>query len=208
VKSIVLPLALAALTVAGSATADETATRRQLERLLATYDLEPWLFTRDILIQRGTIPHSHPVLTLSTRHLKDDDLLLATFVHEQIHWFLGTKSEASRLAKAELRELYPKVPVGYPEGAQNEDSTYLHLVVCYLEHAALRHLLGELRARQVMEFWTHDHYTWVYREVLESPAKIGGVIRKHQLGIPLPSAPEDKPAAAPAAEPKPQEPMQ
>ena len=29
---------------------------------------------------------SHPVLTLHTRHRRDDDLLLSTFLHEQLHW--------------------------------------------------------------------------------------------------------------------------
>lgn len=33
------------------------------------------------------IPYSHPVLTLHTRHLKDDLALLSTFVHEEYHWY-------------------------------------------------------------------------------------------------------------------------
>ena len=57
----------------------EEQTKQQLERLLSTYDLSKWIFTRKILIESRVIPHSHPVLTLSTRHLKDDELLLATF---------------------------------------------------------------------------------------------------------------------------------
>lgn len=67
--------------------AREQQTKLQLERLLATYDVSRWMFTRTILIESGrdVIPHSHPVLTLSTRHLKDDELLLSTFVHEQLH---------------------------------------------------------------------------------------------------------------------------
>ena len=44
--------------------------RDQLRRLLRIiYDLHKWLFTRDVLIQSGVIPHSHPVLTLNTRYL-------------------------------------------------------------------------------------------------------------------------------------------
>ncbi len=62
--------------------------RDQLRRLLRTYDLHKWLFTRDVLIQSGVIPHSHPVLTLNTRYVDDDTAQLATFVHEQLHWFL------------------------------------------------------------------------------------------------------------------------
>ena len=66
-----------------SGTPREVQTKEQLQRLLKTYDLSKWIFTRSILIDEKAIPHSHPVLTLHTRHLKDDDLLLSTFVHEQ-----------------------------------------------------------------------------------------------------------------------------
>src|SRR5262245_52213072 len=65
----------------------EIKTRDQLQRLLRTYDLSKWIFTKSILIDEKAIPHSHPVLTIHTRHLKDDELLLSTFVHEQLHWF-------------------------------------------------------------------------------------------------------------------------
>lgn len=163
--------------------ADEIQTRSQLQRLLGQYDLSRYIFTREIVIDREAIPHSHPVLTLSTRHLKDDDLLLSTFVHEQFHWFLTQRHERTEKAKQELKTIFPKVPVGFPEGARDEDSTYLHLLVNVLEYRAVRELLGELRARQVMEFWATDHYRWIYRQVLTEGNKIREVIRKHRLTI-------------------------
>jgi hypothetical protein len=55
-------------------------------RFLDKYDLTPWLFTRAVVIDDDATPHSHPVLTLHTRHLRDDLLLLSTFIHEQSHW--------------------------------------------------------------------------------------------------------------------------
>jgi hypothetical protein len=163
---------------------EEQATQAQLERLLATYDLERWLFTRRVRVEGGTIPHSHPVLTMSARHLKDDELLLATFLHEQIHWHVEAHPEAMRAAEADLRKLYPKVPVGYPEGADSETSTYRHLVVCFLEIEAIEQLLGELRARQVLDFWAEDHYTWVYREIRTQRSALAKVIRDHRLWVP------------------------
>jgi hypothetical protein len=57
----------------------------------------------------------------------------------------------------------------------------LHLLVCYLEYRAGRELLGELRAKQVMDFWTTDHYTWIYKTVLESARDIGNIMAKHKL---------------------------
>lgn len=161
----------------------EQQTKAQLQRLLATYDLTRWLFTNKIVIESGrnVIPHSHPVLTLSVRHLKDDELLLSTFVHEQLHWWLGQNQEKAEAVVKELRQLYPKVPVDFPEGAQNEESTYVHLIVCYLEYRADRELLGELKALQVMQFWANDHYRWIYRTVLGDTPKIGQLIFQHKL---------------------------
>src|SRR6185295_10570616 len=124
-------------------------TKAQLQRLLKTYDLAKWIFTKAVLIDEKSIPHSHPVLTLHTRHLRDDELLLSTFVHEQCHWFLTQNYKSTEEAKKELRVLFPKVPVSFPEGAMDEDSTYLHLIVIYLEYRADIELLGELKARQI-----------------------------------------------------------
>src|SRR5262245_48557391 len=121
----------------------EIQTRDQLQRLIKTYDLSRFFFTTSVLIDPTAIPHSHPVLTLHTRHVKDDELLLSTFVHEELHWFLSQNDKATTEAIKELRVLFPKVPVGSPEGAGDEESTYLHLLVNYLEYRADRQLLGE-----------------------------------------------------------------
>ncbi len=164
----------------------EQQTRQQLQRLLAAHDLSNWIFTRRIIIESGfdVIPHSHPVLTLSTRYLKDDELLLSTFVHEQLHWYLTERPKETEAAYNELKTMFPKVPAGFPEGAANDESTYKHLLVCYLEYQAIKELLGELRSRQVMQFWATDHYTWIYRTVLERGREIGALMRKHKL-LPL-----------------------
>ena len=160
----------------------EAQTKGQLERLLRTHDLSKWVFTRAVVIDEKTnIPHSHPKLTLNTRHLLDDELLLSTFVHEQVHWFVSAREKETEEALKELRVMFPKVPFGNREGARDERSSYTHLIVIYLEYRALRELIGELRARQVMEFWTHDHYTWIYKTVLERPRDIGNVAFKHRL---------------------------
>jgi hypothetical protein len=161
--------------------AKEGATQSQLERLLSQYDLTPWIFTTSVVIDEDSIPHSHPVLTLHTRHLKDDDLLLSTFVHEQAHWFFDQHHEDAAKAVAELRGLYPSIPVGFPEGSNDSDGNYEHLIVIYLEDEADRKLLGELRAWQVMSFWSQDHYTWLYRTVLKDRARLRDLVRKYHL---------------------------
>ncbi|MBW8862599.1 MAG: hypothetical protein JF601_09570 [Acidobacteria bacterium] len=134
--------------------AREGQTRDQLQRLLKNYDLSRWIFTKTVVIDDRAIPHSHPVLN---------------------------KGKATDEAIADLQALFPTVPGKPPEGAQDEHSTYLHLIVCFLEYDADKELLGELKARQVMDFWATDHYTWVYKTVLERPRDIGGVLSKHKL---------------------------
>jgi hypothetical protein len=165
---------------------EEAQTKAQLQRLLGAYELSKWVFTKSIVIDERAIPHSHPTLTLSARHVKDDELLLSTFVHEQLHWFVSQRDKETEAAIQELRAMFPKIPVGYPEGAENERSNYVHLLVIYLEYRADRELLGELKARQVMEFWAADHYTWIYKTVLERPRDIGNIAFKHKLvpGVP------------------------
>lgn len=162
---------------------EEARTRDQLLRLLREHDLERWIFTRKVMID-GTpnlIPHSHPVLTLSTRHLKDDDLLLSTFVHEQLHWFLTDNYKRAQPALQDLRKLYPDAPSGFPLGGKDQESTYSHLIVCYWEIRAAKELLGELRGFQAGQFWSQDHYMWIYRKVMEEGYKIGPLIHKHGL---------------------------
>src|SRR4029453_4226643 len=160
---------------------EESQTKDQLQRLLRTYDLSKWVFTKSILIDERAIPHSHPILTLHTRHLKDDDLLLSSFVHEQLHWFLVQKDKETKESMKPLRELFPQIPVTLPDGAGDEESPYLHLLVNYLEYRCDRELMGELRAKQVMDFWSSDHYTWVYKTVLERRRDIGNIMFKYKL---------------------------
>ena len=162
-------------------TPDEARTRDQLQRILATYDLSPWIYTKSIVIDERAIPFSHPVLTLHTRHAKDDELLLSTFLHEQLHWFLAERREATEQAVADLRKLFPSVPAGGIAGAGDEYSTYLHLLVCYLEQQADLRVLGELKTKQIIDFWATDHYTWVYQTVIARSRDIGQIMRDRKL---------------------------
>ena len=138
-----------------------------LKVLRASHDLGKWEFTDKVHIDKTAIPHSHPILTLHTRHgqKSQKDMLLSTYLHEQIHWYADENIEKTNVAIAMLKQAFPNVPVGYPEGAKDEESSYLHLIVCYLEQQALREYLSETRVRAVFNFWQNDHYTWVYKQV-------------------------------------------
>ncbi len=143
----------------------EAATRDQLLALVEQYDVSAWIHTTEVLIDERAIPHSHPVLTLHTRHLGDDEMLLSTFVHEQFHWLEeGETLPAFRAAMEEFAALYPEAPDRSGGGARDQESTWRHLVVCDLEFQAMTRLLGEPRARALIARITH--YEWVYERVL------------------------------------------
>jgi lysophospholipase L1-like esterase len=161
----------------------ELRTGEQLQRLLKAYDLHKYTFTHTVVIDERSIPHSYPVLTLHTRHLNSDDQLLSTYVHEQLHWYLDEHLPQTQAAESDLRKIYPKVPVGYPDGSDDEEGTYLHLITCYLEMQADRELMGPQRTSAVMNFWAGDHYRWVYKTVMEDETTIRGVVVKEKLEI-------------------------
>lgn len=150
----------------------ERATREQLLRLVEEHDVSAWIYTTSIVIDETQIPHSHPVLTLHTRHLGDDDMLTSTFIHEQFHWLENgedrERSEAFRAAMADFAALYPDAPGGPgTRGARDVESTYRHLVVCDMEFQGMTLLIGEARARELLARITH--YEWIYERVLTDP---------------------------------------
>ena len=63
--------------------------REQLRRLLTNYVLDPWIFTQRVKIETGVDPYSHPILTLNTDYLDNNEMQLSVFLHEQAHWFVS-----------------------------------------------------------------------------------------------------------------------
>jgi hypothetical protein len=162
---------------------EEAQARQQLQRLLATYDLDPWIVTTRIRIAAGEIPHSHPILTLNTKYRDDDLRQLATFLHEQMHWYEESDEHEAAVDRAieDLRQMYPNPPDHEEIGTRSEYSTYLHLVVNWLTFDALRHLLGEQMARTLTD--ENRIYRWVNQRVLEDTAAIRVILDEHGLRI-------------------------
>jgi hypothetical protein len=166
--------------LARSSESEKTA-RVQLRRLVDQFDVEQWLFTEKVLIDDSQwIPHSHPVLTLNSRYLDDDLSQLATFLHEQFHWYAGTRQERIDAAISDFKAMFPEVPSGRV-GARDEYSTYLHLIICDLELAAMQKLVGDAEARRVLGQW--QHYTWIYDQVLNNSA-VRAINEYHELTPP------------------------
>lgn len=155
----------------------EARTREQLLRLVEEHDVSEWIHTTEILIDETQIPHSHPVLTLHTRHLGDDLTLMSTFIHEQFHWLEeGETLDAFRAAMRDFEQLFPDAPDRSGGGARDVESTYRHLLVCDLELQGMTVLFGEERARETLAGITH--YEWIYERVLDDP-RIREVSERH-----------------------------
>ena len=155
--------------------------RDQLLRLLDLYNLRRWQSTNRVRIEYGVIPHSHPVITLNTRYPDDDALVLSTYLHEQLHWFVWRRNPRKRHAIRELRQRYPDPPIALPEGAGDKGSSYLHYLVCYLEYRSMIEIVGPEEARRVMEARFESHYTEIYRTVLRDFEEIGEIVSRQDL---------------------------
>lgn len=154
--------------------------KQNLFHLAKVYDLRPFLFTKKIHIQSYVVPHSHPVLTLNTRHAETPHHLLSTWMHEEFHWWMGMKPRETDKAISELGKLYPKLP---KTEARNKRSTYLHLAICFLEYRSLVHFVGEKEARELInEIATKDKiYSWIYSQVLSNEAAIRKIVVTNRL---------------------------
>ena len=169
--------------------------RQQLKRLLSEYDLDPWIFTQEVRIEAGVDPHSHPILTLNTENLDNDELKLATFLHEQAHWFVSgsipyrAPKDGEEVAVIQaLRQMYPDPPAAVDYG------TYAHLIVAWAELDAMVELVGEERARQLVREEVEQSieeplsevdkgYKWYNERVLEEAEEIGTLLAEHDFVI-------------------------
>ncbi len=142
--------------------------RTWLGALRRRHDLARFEFTRHVRIVPAGPTYSHPILTLGTRFTETEDLLLSTYLHEQMHWYLsllgGPDHDPVEPVFDELVRRYPQAPVWLPEGARSYEQTYVHLVVCWLEVEAAAELIGRERANRVAD--TTWGYRWIYRTVV------------------------------------------
>src|SRR6059058_2282346 len=154
--------------------------KEQMERLAKQYDLKKYTITRDILIERGAMNHSYPVLTLNLRFLDNNDLALSAYVHEQGHWVLMERHRADNPALFEdLQRTFPNMEIRVPDGDGELRSSYFHIAVCMLEWQAMEDLAGAERARKVIEWKQEDHYKAIYSTLLNHREQVESVLNAH-----------------------------
>jgi hypothetical protein len=154
--------------------------KQQVERLAKQYDLKKYTITRDIMIERGAMNHSYPVLTLNLRFLDNDDLALSAYVHEQGHWVLMERHRGDNPALFEdLQRTFPNMEIRVPDGDGELRSSYFHIAVCMLEWQSLEDLVGSERARKVIEWKQGDHYKVIYSTVLNHRDQVESVLGRY-----------------------------
>ncbi len=167
----------------GHAEREAARIRAWLTALRKRHDLSRYEYTQLIQIVPAGPTFSHPILTLGTRFTDTEDLLLATYLHEQMHWYLwrlgGPDHDPVAPFFDELVKRYPKAPIKLPEGARNYEQTYVHLVVCWLEMAAVTELIGRERAEALAD--TQWGYRWIYRTVLKDWDALEALFWQHGL---------------------------
>jgi hypothetical protein len=154
--------------------------KEQMERLARQYDLSKYTITRDIIIERGAMNHSSPVLTLNLRFLDNDDLALSAYVHEQGHWYLMERHRPGNPHLFEdLQRAFPNLDYRVPGGDGEVRSSYFHIAVCMLEWQAMEELVGAERARKVIEWKQRDHYTAIYAILLSQRGQVESVLNRN-----------------------------
>jgi hypothetical protein len=156
-------------------------TKQNLLHLAQVYHLEPLFFSKKIQIVPNARPSSHPVITLDTKYFERPNKLLAQWLHEEFHWWATLNPEKIKAAILDLKRIYPELP----KEKQTKDilSSYSHLIICYLEHAALVHYLGDTQARTIItDFMRKDRlWPWTYFQVLNKNHALKQIVEKHGL---------------------------
>ncbi|MDX2202608.1 MAG: hypothetical protein NW223_07655 [Hyphomicrobiaceae bacterium] len=169
-----------------------------LEALRRRHDLARYEYTRVVRIVPGGDTFAHPVLTLGNRFADSEDQLLSTYLHEQMHWYLwllGTPDvDVVAPFMDDLVRRHPHAPVTLPDGARNYEATYVHLVVNFLEIAALSEFVGRERALALAQ--AQRSYRWIYRTVIADWAWLEALLTRHGL-LPIRPAHELIAAQAP-----------
>jgi hypothetical protein len=160
--------------------------RGLLEALRRRHDLARYEYTRIVRIVPGGETFAHPVLTIGNRFATSEDLLLSTYLHEQMHWYLWYLGTPERDMVApfmdELVRRYPDAPIDVANGgARSYESTYEHLVVNWLELAATAEFIGRERTLALARAQRLRSYGWLYDVVVRDWAALEALYKRHGI---------------------------
>ncbi len=154
--------------------------KQNLFHVIQIYDLTRFMYTYRVKIQDGVLNHSHPILTLNTKYARTPNKLMASFLHQQFHWWANGHPKQVRAAIADFEKIYKDNP---GRNAEDRKHYYLHLVVNYLEFRCMGKLIGYHQTHRVQQemLKIEDHYSWAYSKIYRNPTQIRTILRKHNL---------------------------
>jgi hypothetical protein len=166
--------------------------RDMLAALRRRHDLARYEYTSIVRIVPGGETFAQPILTLGNRFADSEDLLLSTYLHEQMHWYLWHLGTPERDMVApfmdELVRRYPDAPIDLANGgARSYEATYSHLVVNWLEIAATSEFIGRERAIAVANAQRRRSYGWLYGTVVRDWDLLGELYERHDI-VPIRTA--------------------
>jgi hypothetical protein len=112
--------------------------RAMLEALRRRHDLSRYEYTKVVRIVPGGDTYARPILTLGNRFADSEDLLLSTYLHEQMHWYLWHLGTPDRDMLEpfydELVRRYPQVLTSGRELAGGRGDVRVHRARTGLQH--------------------------------------------------------------------------
>jgi len=134
---------------------EELNVKKILETALAKYPCP--IFTGRVIIEKGAISHSHPILTIGTSWrigsnrvdyigMESEFPLLSvleTFVHEQFHWFLAAHFD--RDVFDQLANTYPSAGDEYRYNKSGKYKFMVEMIVCFNTRNYLQKILQKAK---------------------------------------------------------------
>jgi len=100
-------------------------------------------------------------------------------MHWYLTWYSHARHDGWKDIWAALLARYPTVPVQFPEGAHTVQSSYLHLIVNWLEIEASAQILGRVKAVEIAG--NNFVYSGLYRIVLADWNALAELYRANAL---------------------------
>lgn len=107
-------------------------------------------FTLDVVVEKGAVPHSHPVLTLNTRS-QSDLSVLKTLIHEQFHWWVQEHPRYSECVEY-LKTKYED-DGEHNKSGKHPNSYWEHIIVCFNTRNYLKAILSNDEVEAVYGEW-------------------------------------------------------
>lgn len=159
-----------------------------LRKLVAEHDLARWQYADEVLVSDGRWTFSHPNLTISAGYFKrEPDMLLCSYIHEQMHWFLLLERDDPLPMSAldNLRMAFPDLPVDPPEWCGSARSNLIHIEVCYREWQVVSGLIGPERFRRALrQRVIPAPYSAMYALVQQEADTIDRILSRHNRFLP------------------------